>query len=64
MANRPCRTDGDLKRLWQLLLPDTALPACGTREKASADADENAAPPDVDEAEARPEFPRKRRDSV
>jgi hypothetical protein len=28
MATRPCRADADLKRIWQLLLPDTAFPGC------------------------------------
>jgi hypothetical protein len=39
MANRPCKPDADVKRIWQLLLPDTAFPACGRQE----DAGENAA---------------------
>jgi hypothetical protein len=29
MANRPCNPDADMKRLWQLLLPGTPVPACG-----------------------------------
>ena len=44
MAKRPCKADTDLKRIWQLLLPDTPLPACGTQENADADAGENAPP--------------------
>jgi len=57
MANRPCRADGDLKRIWQLLLPDTRLPACGTREDAGADreqrgADAGDASPRADRARA------------
>ena len=44
MANRPCKPDADVKRIWQLLLPDTAFPVCGTQENAGADAGENAAP--------------------
>ena len=36
MANRPCKPDADVKRIWQLLLPDTAFPACGTQEDAGA----------------------------
>ncbi len=47
MANRPCKPDADVKRIWQLLLPDTAFPACGTQEDAGADAGENAAPANV-----------------
>lgn len=30
MAGRPCNPNGDLKRLWQLLLPDAPFPQCGT----------------------------------
>jgi hypothetical protein len=30
MANRPCKPDDDLKKLWQSLLPGIAMPACGT----------------------------------
>lgn len=29
MISRPCRTDSDLSRLWNLLLPGTPMPACG-----------------------------------
>jgi hypothetical protein len=36
MANRPCKPDADVKRIWQLLMPDTAFPACGTQEDAAA----------------------------
>ena len=43
MANRPCKPDADVKRIWQLLLPDTAFPVCGTQENAGADAGENTA---------------------
>jgi hypothetical protein len=32
MANRPCKPDADLKRLWQVLLPSTPFPACGAPE--------------------------------
>jgi hypothetical protein len=32
MANRPCKPDADMKRLWQTLLPGTPMPACGTGE--------------------------------
>ena len=41
MATRPCKPDADVKRIWQWLLPDAPLPACGTAE----DADERATPP-------------------
>jgi hypothetical protein len=44
MANRPCKPDADMKRIWQLLLPDTAFQVCGTQENAGADAGENAVP--------------------
>lgn len=60
MAKRPCKADTDLKRIWQLLLPDTPLPACGAQENAGADAGENAPPP-RDDAETRPAFPHARR---
>jgi hypothetical protein len=43
MAGRPCKPSADVKHIWQLLLPDTPFPACGTQEKAGADADENPA---------------------
>ena len=36
MANRPCRADADVKRIWQLLLPDAPFPACGTQEDSAA----------------------------
>jgi hypothetical protein len=62
MANRPCRADADLKRIWQLLLPDTPFPACGAQENADADASESAAPLTRADAEARQDFPRARRD--
>jgi hypothetical protein len=29
MTNRPCRFDADLHGIWQMLLPDVPLPACG-----------------------------------
>ena len=44
MTNRPCRADADLKRIWQLLLPDTPFPACGVPVNADADARESAGP--------------------
>jgi hypothetical protein len=30
MTGRPCNPNSDLKRLWQLLLPGTQFPQCGT----------------------------------
>jgi hypothetical protein len=45
MANRPCRTDADLKRLWQLLLPGTPAPACDAPENSADGARDNAAAP-------------------
>jgi len=44
MANRPCRPNADLKRIWQLLLPETPFPACGVPVNADADARESAGP--------------------
>ena len=62
MATRPCRADADVKRIWQLLLPDAPFPACGAQ--ADNTASESAGP--VNEmhagAEAQPGFPRARRD--
>jgi len=43
MANRPCKPDADLKRLWQTLLPGTPMPACGV-EKDADTASEAAKP--------------------
>ena len=34
MAHRPCKPDTDMKRLWQLLLPGVAVPACGVTQDA------------------------------
>ncbi len=42
MADRPCKPGADVKRIWQLLLPDTPFPACGTRDTGEADAGESA----------------------
>jgi hypothetical protein len=30
MIERPCKPDADVQWLWQTLLPNTPLPACGT----------------------------------
>jgi hypothetical protein len=32
MANRPCKPDADTKRLWQMLMPGTSMPSCGTAQ--------------------------------
>jgi hypothetical protein len=50
MANRPCKPDADVKRIWQLLLPDTAFPACGTQGDNVAH--ESAAPLNETRADA------------
>jgi hypothetical protein len=36
MTGRPCNPNGDLKQLWQVLLPGTAFPQCGNAEKSHA----------------------------
>lgn len=36
MATRTCKPDAELKQLWKLLLPGTAMPACGVTEDAGA----------------------------
>jgi hypothetical protein len=63
MATRPCRADADVKRIWQLLLPDTPFPECGAQEDAGMAASESAGPltETPADAEARP-FPRTRLD--
>ncbi len=63
MANRPCNADADVKRIWQLLLPDTPFPACGAQDNTDADAGERAPPLPRDDAAARRDFPHTRRDS-
>jgi hypothetical protein len=56
MANRPCKPDADLKRLWRLLLPGTSFPVCGMPEKSDAAAhdiaDSGADRPDTGAAHA------------
>jgi hypothetical protein len=52
MANRPCKPDGDLKKLWQTLMPGVAMPACGTAEDEAARDRENAAPQDQEQGHA------------
>ena len=54
MTNRPCKPDADVKRIWQLLLPGTAFPACGTQEDAAKGGD--AAPVNETRDDARPPY--------
>jgi hypothetical protein len=49
MANRPCRTDADLKDIWRLLLPGTPLPACETSKNSGDEKRQNAEPPPADD---------------
>jgi hypothetical protein len=35
MTNRPCNPDSDLKRLWQMVMPGTPMPSCGTTQDNS-----------------------------
>ena len=50
MTNRPCKPDAGVKRLWQLLLPGTAFPACGVVEKP--DTGDDARPPGEERRQA------------
>ena len=61
MANRPCKPDAGVKRIWQLLLPGTAFPACGTQEDAAKCGDAAPASEAREDAEARPGFTHLRR---
>jgi hypothetical protein len=61
MANRPCKPDADVKRIWQLLMPDTAFPACGTQEDAATRGGAKPADEPHEDAEARRDNPRQRR---
>lgn len=48
MANRPCKPDADTKRLWQMLMPGTPMPACGVAgDKADGKGKDDAAKPDA-----------------
>jgi hypothetical protein len=47
MIGRPCRPDEDVKWLWQTLLPNTPLPACGMADDQSADFDHRKADHDA-----------------
>ena len=54
MATRPCKPGADVKRIWQLLLPDTPFPACGAQEPTGADARDHISP----QGELRTQAPR------
>ena len=63
MANRPCKPGADVKQIWQLLLPDTPFPACGTQDDKAADARDGVALVDESQPDAaRRDGPRARRD--
>jgi hypothetical protein len=63
MANRPCKPGADVKQIWQLLLPDTPFPACGTQDDKAAETPESAAAANESQAAAtRRDGPRARRD--
>jgi len=49
MADRPCRTDTDLKGIWRLLLPDTPLPSCEAPKIPANDKKPNEQPPRIDD---------------
>jgi hypothetical protein len=53
MANRPCKPDADMNRLWQTLLPGTPMPACGVPKdgEAAAHADDKRAPDTAGESQ-------------
>jgi hypothetical protein len=44
MTGRPCNPNGDLKRLWQVLLPGTAFPQCGIADNSQPPVRETIAP--------------------
>ena len=50
MANRPCKPDADMKRLWQLLLPGTSFPVCGTDDASRGENARSAPPHDLETA--------------
>jgi hypothetical protein len=52
MANRPCKPDGDLKKLWQMLMPGVAMPACGTGQEVELKTEQEAAPSENENAES------------
>lgn len=43
MTNRPCNPDSDLKRLWQMMMPGTPMPSCGTTQGDTGGNNDNAA---------------------
>jgi hypothetical protein len=46
MASRPCNPDADTKRLWQMLMPGTPMPACGIADdKATGEAKDDPSKP-------------------
>jgi hypothetical protein len=49
MADRPCRTDTDLKSIWRLLLPGTPLPSCEAPEIPRNDKKPDDQPPRADD---------------
>jgi hypothetical protein len=49
MANRPCRTDTDLKSIWRLVLPGTPLPSCEAPKNPDNDEKPNEQPPRIDD---------------
>ncbi len=53
MAQRPCRTNADLKRLWQFLLPETPMPACSSKDGAEEDVREQGQPSKRDDDKKR-----------
>jgi hypothetical protein len=44
MADRPCRTDADLRWLWRSLLPGTSLPSCDAPRDPAPDRDGDSSP--------------------
>jgi len=54
MAQRPCKPDGDLKKLWQALMPGTPMPACGVADSETTGTDQE----DARKAEAKLSGPR------
>jgi hypothetical protein len=61
MAGRPCNPNGDLKRLWQVLLPGTAFPQCGHAEDSQTPLRQAIVPlaPPADDGKSRPDEPQR-----
>jgi hypothetical protein len=55
MAERTCKPDADLKRLWRMHLPGTPFPACGMSEDSSAAADDDIRSVGSSRDEAKPD---------